>query len=86
LSSATPALGKGNGRHQPEGTLCRLPTWQALGKNIFLKKFFAECDVSGTRQRFYFFFKKSLCRVLALGKGLVTLPSATPALSKAGLC
>jgi hypothetical protein len=58
-------------------------------KQFFLKKLF------GNRQRFFFekflilfFFKKklSLCQVRALGKGLVTLPSATLALGKAGLC
>ena len=58
LPSATPALGKGNGRRQLDGTLCRVPTCQALGKGFFfLKNSSPSADVSGTR---HFFLKNSL--------------------------
>ena len=58
LPSATPALGKGNGRRQLDGTLCRVPTCQALGKGIFFLKISSpSADVSGTQ---HFFLKKSL--------------------------
>jgi len=58
LSSATPALGKGNGRRQLDGTLCRVPTCQALGKGKkILKNSSPSADVSGTR---HFFLKNSL--------------------------
>jgi hypothetical protein len=58
LPSATPALDKGNGRRQPDDTLCRASTWQTLSKgNFFLKNSLPSADVLGTQQRFIFFEK-----------------------------
>ena len=58
LPSATPALGKGNGRRQLDGTICQVPTCQPLGKgNFFLKNSSPSANVSGTR---HFFLKNSL--------------------------
>ena len=61
--------------------LCRVLTWQALGKEFFLNNI---CRVPlGQALGKVIFFGNNLCRVLTLGKLMVTLLSAVSALGKA---
>ena len=67
-AGAPGALGKEKrpSRRRPRWwSLCRVPTLQALSKDFlfFKKKIFAECPLSGPRQRCFIFFLKILCRV-----------------------
>ena len=78
LSATRPALGKEIFK-QKNKKLCRVPSREALGKEILKKiKNFAECHPGGARQRKNFkkLKNKKLCRVsfgLALGKATVTI-------------